>query len=200
MSGKDRIWRRLARILGTVELVIGIVLLGMNFFHPAIYSIGLALVCVLLGLLLIFSAGWIARPNRRQVPGRMLIPIFVLFVIALVWGGFRMSGFTTQTEYIVPEEPNAWQCQFDVKLPDLYTLDVSVDAPKDVQIVLVKESPGEGPSAGSYDALPRYYTAEGTRIEQTVRLLLTPGTYSIYTRYLPGAEPGLTGQFAYQLD
>ena len=47
--------------------------------------------------------------------------------------------------------------------------------------------------------LPRYYTVEGMQIEQTVHLFLTPGTYSIYTRYLPGAVPGLTGKFEYKL-
>ena len=202
VSGKEMAdrWRRIARILGVTELVLGIVFLGMNFLHPAVSGICLNLTCVLLGLLLTFSTRWIGRSDRRGIPGRMLIPIFVLFVTALVFGGFRMKGFRTQTEYIVPEEDSAWQCQFNVKLPDIYTLNVSVDAPKDVRIVIVKESPGQESYGAAYDTLPLYYTAEGTQIEQTSYLFLTPGTYSIYTRYLPGAEPGQTGQFEYRLD
>ena len=201
-SGKEMAdrWRRIARILGVTELVLGIVFLGMNFLHPAFSGICLNLTCVLLGLLLTFSTRWIGRSDRRGVSGWMLIPIFVLFVTALVFGGFRMKGFRTQTEYIVPEEDSAWQCQFNVKLPDIYTLNVSVDAPKDVRIVIVKESPGQESYGAAYDTLPLYYTAEGTQIEQTSYLFLTPGTYSIYTRYLPGAEPGQTGQFEYRLD
>ena len=111
-----------------------------------------------------------------------------------------MGGFHTRTEYIVPDEDSAWQYQFAVKLPDIYTLDVHVDAPAGVRIVMVKEFSGEESSVATYGMLPQYYTAEGTQIEQTVHMLLTPGTYSIYTRYLPGAEPGLTGQFEYKLD
>ena len=201
-SGKEMAdrWRRIASILGAAELVLGIVLLGINFFRPAIGSILLALSSVLLGLLLTFSTRWINQSNQRRVPGWMLIPIFILFIIALIFGGFRMSGFRAQTAYIVPEEDSAWQYQFDMKLPDVYTLDVSVDAPENVRIVIVKESPGEESSVWAYDMLPRYYTVEGTQIEQTVRMFLTPGTYSIYTQYLPGAEPGATGQFEYKLN
>lgn len=193
-------WRRLACILGVCELVVGAVTLVRNFFDPAISGICLDLASVLLGLLLILSTRWMHQPNRRRTPGRMLIPVFVLLAIALVFGSFRMKCFRTQTEYIVPEEDSAWQCQFNVKLPDIYTLDVRVDAPENVRIVVVKESPGEESSVETYGTLPRYYTVEGTQIGQTARLFLTPGTYSIYTQYLSGAESGLAGQFEYQLD
>lgn len=191
-------WKRVARILGGVELVLGIVLLGMNFRLPAIHSICTAAGSVLLGLLLVLSGRWIGRSDRRRVSARMLIPIFLLFIISLVFGNFRMN-FTTQTEYIVPEDASAWQFDFDVELPDIYTLDVSVDAPEKAMIAIVKESSSDGSSAGAYDTLPQYYTAEGTQIEQRTRLFLTPGTYTVYTQYLPGAEPGKTGQFRYML-
>lgn len=193
-------WRRLARILGGIELVLGIALLGINFYHPAIHSICLALGSVLLGLLLILSTRWIDRSDRHRSPGWMLIPIFTLFVIALCYGGFRMGGFSTQTEYIVPGETSAWQYQFDVKLPDVYTFDVNVDAPEKVMIVIVKESSDGESTIETYDTLSKYYSVEGTQIDQTVHLFLTPGTYSIYTQYMPDAEPGLVGQFEYKLN
>ena len=191
-------WKRVARILGGIELILGIVLLGMNFRLPAIHSICTAAGSVLLGLLLVLSGRWIGRSDRRRVSARMLIPIFLLFVISLVFGNFRMN-FTTQTEYIVPEDTSAWQFDFDVKLPDIYTLDVSVDAPEKAMIAIVKESSSDGSSAGAYDTLPQFYTAEGTQIKQRTRLFLTPGTYTVYTQYLPGAESGKTGQFRYML-
>ena len=192
-------WRRIACILGGTELVLGIVLLGMNFLRPAIHSICCALGAVLLGLLLVLSGRWIGRSDRRRASARMLIPVFALFVTAMVFGSLR-TGFITQTEYIAPEDSSAWQFSVDVKLPDIYTLDVSVGAPERVMIVMVKESSDEESSAGTYDTLPKYYTAEGSRIEQTVHLFLTPGTYSIYTQYQPDAEPGLAGQFKYKLN
>ena len=196
-------WRRPAWILGTADLIIGTAILGWNFFRPAVYSICLALEFLLAGLFLVLGTGWIGRSGRRTVSrGWILIPVFALGAASLVFGSSRI-GFRTQTEYIVPDEAGAWQCQFDVMLPDIYTLDVSVDAPVDVKIVLVKEVPGEESSAETYGMLPGYYTAEGLRIEQTAHLFLTPGTYSLYTQYLPGylpgAESGLAGQFQYQL-
>ena len=191
-------WKRIACILGGIELALGIVLLGINFLRPAIHSICSALGAVLLGLLLVLSGRWIGRPDRRRLSIRMLIPVFVLFVASFVFDGFR-TGFTTQTEYIVPEDGSAWQFNFDVKLPDTYTLDVSVDAPEKAMIVIVKGVSDDGASAVTYDTLPQYYTAEGARIEQRTRLFLTPGTYTAYTQYLPGAEPGQIGQFQYVL-
>ena len=191
-------WKRVAYILGWTELVLGIILLGINFRRPAIHSICTAAGSVLLGLLLVLSGRWIGRPDGRRLSVRMLIPIFLLFAVSLVYGNFRMN-FTTQTEYIVPEDGSAWQFSFDVKLPDVYTLDVSVDTPEKAMIVIVKGTSDDGASAVTYDTLPQYYTAEGTRIEQRTRLFLTPGTYTVFTQYQPGAEPGQTGQFQYVL-
>ena len=192
-------WKRIACILGGIELVLGTLLLGVNFLHPAIHSLCTAAGSVLLGLLLVLSGRWIGRSDRRRASARMLIPIFLLFAVSLVFGGLRME-FTTQTEYIVPEDTDdAWQFSFDVKLPDIYTLDVRVDASEKAMIAIVKGSSGNGSSAGAYDTLPQFYTAEGTRIEQRTRLFLAPGTYTVYTQYQPGAEPGLTGQFEYVL-
>ena len=187
-------WRRVARIIGGIELALGIVLLGLNFRVPAIHSLCIVTGSVLLGLLLLLSARWIGRPDRRRLSARMLIPIFLLFMISLVFGSYRIS-FTTQTEYIVPEDASAWQFDFDVKLPDIYTLDVHVDAPEKAMIVIAKGSSSDG----TYDTLPQYYAAEGTQIEQRARLFLAPGTYTVYTQYRPGAEPGRTGEFKYML-
>ena len=191
-------WKRVACILGWTELALGLVLVVMNFIHPAIHSICSASGAVLLGLLLVLSGRWIGRPDRRKASARMLIPIFLLFAASLVFGSYRIN-FTTQTEYIVPEDGSAWQFSFDVKLPDIYTLDVSVDAPEKAMIVIVKGSSDEGSSAGTFDTLPQHYAAEGTQIEQSARLFLTPGTYTVFTRYSSGAEPGRTGQFRYVL-
>ena len=200
-SGKEMTnrWKRIACVFGGIELVLGIIIFGINLYRPAIYSTCLALGSVLLGLLLVLSTRWIDYPERHKFPGWMLIPIFALFVIALVFGGFRIGSIITQTEYVVPEDISTWQYQFDIKLPDVYTLDVSVDAPEKVMIVIVKESFDNGSFAEAYDMLPQYYFVEGTQIEQTIRLFLTPGTYTICTQYLPGAEPGLTGRFEYKL-
>ena len=191
-------WKRVARILGGIELVLGIVLLGMNFRLPAIHSLCTAAGSVLLGLLLVLSGRWIGRPDRRRLSARMLIPVFLLFAVSLVYGSFRMN-FTTQTEYIVPEDGSAWQFDFDVKLPDVYTLDVSADAPEEAMIAIVKEASDDGSSAGAYDTLPQYYAAEGTQIERRARLFLAPGTYTVCTQYQPGAKPGAVGQFRYVL-
>ena len=198
MAGR---WKRIARILGGIELVFGVLLLGMNFFrHPAIHSICTAIASMLLGFLLVLSVRWIGHSERHRSPGWMLIPVLTLFIIALVYGGFRTNGFNSQTEYIVPEDDSAWQIRFEVKLPDIYTLDVYVDAPVPVAVSVVKGPHDDGSPDWSYDALSQYYTAEGTQIDQTTRMFLTPGTYVIYTKYLPGAEPGMTGKFEYKLN
>ena len=170
----------------------------MNFRRPAIHSSCNALAAVLLGLVLVLSGRWIGRSDRRRLSARILIPVFILFAVSLVYGNYRVN-FTTQTEYIVPEDASAWQFDFDVKLPDVYTLDVSVDAPEKVTIGIVKEYSDDESSAGAYDRLPQYYTTEGAQIEQRTRMFLTPGTYTVYTQYLPGTEPGLAGEFQYVL-
>lgn len=193
-------WKRIAYILGGMEFAVGVLDLAMNFRHPAIYSICLGLGCVLLGLLLMISTKWIGRPERRRSSGRMLIPVFVLFAVSLVYGCLRTNSFNTRTEYSVPEDDSAWQIRFEVKLPDIYTLDINVDAPAQAAVSVLKGPHDDGSPDWTYDALPCCFRAEGMQIDQTVRLFLMPGSYVIYTKYLPGAESGLAGQFAYELN
>lgn len=193
-------WKLIAYILGGIELVLGLLILVMNFSHPAINSICLALGSIWLGTLLLLSTRWIGQSGRRRYPGWMLIPVFALFVISLVFGFLRINGFNTQTEYIVPEDDSAWQIRFDVKMPDIYTLDVNVDTPMPANVSVIKGPHDDGSPDWVYDTFPCYFTAEGTQIEQTVRMFLPPGSYVIYTKYLPGAEPGQSGEFRYELN
>lgn len=185
-------WRRLARILGSLELAVGALNLVMNLRHPAIYSICLGLGCMLLGLLLLTSAKWIGCTDRRRTYGWLFVPVMALFLIALVYGGFRTSGFTTQTEYAAPETEDAWTFSLPgpVKLPDLYTLDIYVDAPAKATVCLVKEGSNGGV----------VYAVSGNAIEERARLFLMPGSYYVSTQYDQGTEPGLTGQFNYELN
>ena len=193
-------WKRLAYILGGLELVLGIVNLLMNLRHPAIHSICLGLGALLIGVLLVLSTRWMGRQDKHRSARWLLIPIVALFALSLLFVAFRTGDFSTTTEYIVPADDSAWQICFEVKLPDVYTLDVRVDAQEPVEIAVVKTT-GDGELVGEdYDTLSRYYAAEGTQFEQSTHLFLTPGTYVIYTQYLPGAEPGRTGQFVYELN
>ena len=186
--------RRIACLLGVIELSSSVCLLAANLNSPVLGSILMGLCSFMLGFLLILSTRWIGRANRLRSKGRILIPIIVLYIAATTYVGFHGSGFTTQTEYTVPEDGSAWQYQFEVRMPDFYTFEVKVDAPENVTIVIVRE-PSDGGSAAK-----EYYSAEGKRIEQRTHLFLTPGVYSVYTQYQPGAEPGQTGKFKYELE
>ena len=193
-------WRRIAYALGGTELVLGALLIIGNFRHPAIHSICMALGAVLLGLLLTLGAKWIGRSYRRKASGWSLLPVLGLFSVSLVFMGLRTGSLRTTTQYVVPEDDSAWQYRFEVRLPDIYTLDISVDAEAPVSVSLAKGSHDDGSPDWSYDALPCYFEAEGTQMEQTVHMFLTPGTYLIYTKYLPGAKPDQSGMFRYELN
>ena len=187
MTGR---WKRLAYTLGGIELVVGPANLLMNLRHPAIYSICLGLGCTLMGLLLVMSAKWIGQTDRRHSVIRSLAPVFALFLIALVFA-IPHRSFETYTEYTSPDDDSAWTINIDhVRLPDLYTLELDVDAPADVTVCVVKE----GESGGVI------YQVTGRKLDQRAHMFLTPGFYYISTQYAPGTEPGLTGQFEYELD
>ena len=201
MAGR---WKRLAYILGGMELAVGLLNLLMNLRHPAIYSICLGLGCLLLGLLLVVSAKWIGQSDRRRAStGWLLLPVLALFLIALAFGVPR-ADFDTYTEYAIPEDGAAWEFSFDVKIPDFYTLELDVDAPADVTVSVVDESKaGDVLAHVDGEWMPDggvIRTVIGQRIDQRVTMFLTPGTYTVSTQYDPDATPGLAGQFTYELD
>lgn len=51
---------------------------------------------------------------------------------SMIFNLFRTNEFSTEMEYVVPAGNSAWQSQFDVKLPDFYTLYVRADVPQGV--------------------------------------------------------------------
>ena len=203
MAGR---WRRLAYLLGGIELLLGAANLLMNIQSPAIHGFCLVLVCLMIGVLLIAAAKHIGFPSRRRslISAKLFIPILALLVVALVFAGFRTASFSTQTEYIVPEDNDVWEIHFDVKLPDFYTLELNVDAPASVSVSVVNEAErdsvkakvdGEWISEGGV-----IYTARGQTIDESAHLFLMPGSYCVSSQYDPGAEPGLTGQFEFKLE
>lgn len=202
MAGR---WRRLAYLLGGVELLLGVSNLLMNIDRPAIHGICLVLTCLLMGVLLIAGAKCIGFPTRRRslFSAKLFIPVLALLVLALVFGGFHTAGFSTQTEYVVPEEGDVWEIHFDVKLPDFYTLKLNVDAPASVSVNLVNDGERDGVKAqvdGEWiSGGGVIHTARGQKIDESDCFFLMPGSYSVITQYDPGAEPGLTGTFAYKL-
>ncbi len=81
-----------------------------------------------------------------------------------------------------------WVIGTTIKLPDIYRLSISVDAAEAAQVVLLDE---EGAVVKSFS---------GTAIDESVLLLLKPGSYTFSTSYLPGASGNAEGRFEYRLD
>ena len=191
MAGR---WRKLAYTLGSVELLLGLIYLLANIARPAIHGICMTSACLLMALLLIGGAKSIRFPSRRRVliSAKMLIPVIALLAAALVFGGFRAESFVTQTEYLSPEDDAPWEISFDVKLPDIYTIALNVDAPASVTVCLA-----DAGDEASEDGV--IYRAHGMYLDESKHLFLMPGTYRLLTRYDPSVVPGLAGQFKYQL-
>ena len=201
MAGR---WRKLAYGLGGAEVLIGLANLFSSFSRPAIHSMCLALASLLVGAVLIIGAKRIGFPSRRRAlaSAKVLIAVVALLIAAIVFAALRAGSLVTHTEYAVPEDGEPWQICFDVKLPDFYTLKLNVDAPASATVRLVnvkEENLDEADARERTSAESAIHTAQGQMISERACLFLAPGTYSVITQYDPGAEPGMTGQFEYEL-
>lgn len=185
-------WTRLAYATGTAMALVFLAGLAFCIWRPEL-SLFFHTLCFLAMSLAFFLGGRkIKQASQKGSTAKrrgmsFIIVLFAMLIVGLVFSTAKLRLQTTTT-YAASGPAEPWIIPVDVKLPDIYHLSISVDAPAVNEVALLDE---QGTVLRS---------VSGKDIDETCRFFLLPGSYSIRTTYQDSAADGIEGHFEYSLD
>ena len=185
-------WSRLGYVCGTIELICAALNLFALIGRLSIINIAMALVCLILGVVILVGARRIRRPETAGMPRKSLrwcfAVVFILLALGLVFGLNHFGAIST-SEYVYDPDLPPWTWEMSVPLPDFYTLEVEADTDANVEITVTDKSGAVLETMGGGGDL---------RAKETMFLL--PGKYDVTVQYAPDTAPGTTGMFRFEVD
>lgn len=185
-------WSRLAYVFGTVELICAAMNLFALFGRLSIINIAMALVCLILGVVILVGARRIRRPETAGKARKSLrwcfAVVFILLAVGLVFGLNHYEASST-SQYVYDPDMPPWTWEIRVPLPDFYTLDVEADTDANVEITVTNNSGKVMDTIGG-----------GGDLRGKATMFLLPGKYDVNVQYAPDTEPGASGMFRFEVD